>query len=74
MYYIQRKDSYNLETVDEFTTRSEAREILQEYRIADPSAYYYLSSRCCKEWTDDKNNKMIIQPSELNIARMCEEF
>lgn len=49
--YIQRKDRRYLETVDEFTTRKEARAMLAEYRMADPSALYYLSSRPCKDWT-----------------------
>ena len=50
MTYIQRKDDRQLETVDEFGTRKEARAMLAEYRMADPSAAYYLSSRPCKEW------------------------
>ena len=48
--YIQRKGDGYLETVDEFTTRREARAMLNEYRTADPSAYYYLSQRACKAW------------------------
>jgi putative IMPACT (imprinted ancient) family translation regulator len=52
MYYIQRKDSRQLETVDEFETRKEARAMLAEYQMADPSASYYLSSRACKDWRD----------------------
>jgi hypothetical protein len=50
MLYIQRKDSNGLETVDEFTTRKEARAMLDEYRLSDWSAVYYISSRCCKAW------------------------
>lgn len=49
--YIQRKDNRWLETVDEFETRKEARAMLAEYRMADPYAIYYLSSRPCKDWT-----------------------
>jgi len=52
MYYIQRKDEKDLETVDEFTTRKEAREMLKEYRLSDSSAHYYLSTRVCKNWKD----------------------
>ena len=52
MTYIQRKDSRQLETVDEFETRKEARAMLAEYRMADPSARYYLSSRPCKDWRE----------------------
>ena len=50
--YIQRKDSRYLETVDEFDTRKEARAMLVEYRMADRSASYYLSSRPCKDWRE----------------------
>ena len=52
-YYVQRKGQGYLETVDEFTTRTEARAMLAEYRMADPSAVYYLSTRPCKGWTDE---------------------
>ena len=50
MRYIQRKDIHGPETVDEFTTYREAFAMLREYRLADPSARYYVSSRCCKAW------------------------
>lgn len=50
--YIQRKDGRQLETVDEFDTRKEARAMLAEYRMADPYAQYYLSSRPCKDWAN----------------------
>jgi hypothetical protein len=53
--YIQRKDGKQLETVDGFQTRKEAREMLAEYRLADPSAEYYLSSRACKAWREEEN-------------------
>ena len=52
MIYIQRKECRQLETVDQFETRKEAREMLKEYRMSDPSASYYLSSRPCKDWKD----------------------
>lgn len=52
MTYIQRKDQNYLETVDEFETRKEARVMLKEYQISDPSAHYYLSSRACKAWRE----------------------
>jgi hypothetical protein len=73
MYYIQRKDSNGLETVDEFATRKEAKAMLAEYRLSDWSATYYLSSRACKAWLEStvtKDHPMIIQPSEINVARM----
>lgn len=52
MYYIQRKDGRQLETVDEFTTYKEAREMVAEYRMADRSADYYISGRACKAWRE----------------------
>lgn len=51
-YYIQRKGDGYLETVGEFDTRGEAREMLAEYRMSDPSAEYYISRRACREWND----------------------
>ena len=50
MQYIQRKDRFGLETVDEFPSHKEAKKMLAEYRMSDPYAYYYLSTRACKEW------------------------
>lgn len=50
--YIQRKGNGYLETVDEFETAKEARVMLKEYRLADPSAEYYLSTRPCKAWIE----------------------
>ena len=50
--YIQRKGDGYLETVDEFQTNAEARAMVSEYRLCDPSAHYYLSSRPCKEWRE----------------------
>ncbi len=50
MIYIQRKGDGQLETVDQFTTRKEARSMLSEYQLSDPYASYYLSSRACKGW------------------------
>lgn len=52
MKYIQRKDQYGLETVDQFETITEARDMVKEYRISDPYAEYYISSRPCKDWRD----------------------
>lgn len=54
MIYIQRKDSRQLETVDEFDNLKEARAMLIEYRISDPTATYYLSRRPCKQWRNDQ--------------------
>jgi len=50
MTYINRRGQGHLETVDEFETRKEAKAMLAEYRMSDPSGYYYISSRCCREW------------------------
>jgi len=50
MIYIQRRDQWGLETVDEFPTMKEARAMLTEYRMSDPSANYYTSSRPCNHW------------------------
>ena len=53
MKYIQRKDGKYLETVDEFETYKEAKVMLKEYRLSDPYAEYYISSRCCKAWREE---------------------
>ena len=53
MFYIQRKDARQLETVDEFTTRKEARAMLTEYSMCDPDAQYYISGRPCADWGTD---------------------
>ena len=50
-YFIQRRDGRNLETVDEFADRKEARAMLAEYRMADPSAGHYISTRPCRDWS-----------------------
>lgn len=51
MVYINRKAlSEQIETVDEFTTTKEAREMVREYRMSDRSAHYYTSSRSTQDW------------------------
>jgi hypothetical protein len=50
--FINRKGGGYRETVDQFDTHKEAREMLREYRMSDPSAEHYLSSRACKGWND----------------------
>lgn len=52
MKYIQRRDEYGVETVDEFETMKEAREMIVEYKMSDPSASYYISQRSCKDWME----------------------
>ena len=54
MVYIQRIDENGLETVDEFTSYTEARKMLIEYRLSDTSATYRISSRATKAWREDK--------------------
>jgi len=53
MQYIQRKTGRELETVDEFETFKEAKAMVREYRLADPCAEYYISSRACAAWRDE---------------------
>lgn len=52
MKYIQRKDGKDIETVDEFETYKEAKEMLKEYRMLEPDVIYYISSRACKHWNE----------------------
>lgn len=51
--YIKRKGDGYLETVDEFETRKEAREMCREYQTSDSSGYYYTSTRPCKDWNKE---------------------
>ena len=53
MIYINRRGQGYTETVDEFETRKEAREMIIEYRMADPSARFWMSQRCCRDWAED---------------------
>lgn len=57
MKYIQRKDGTMLETIDEFETFKEAIAMVKEYRLSDPSAEYYISSRACKDWVVNCENE-----------------
>ena len=50
--YIQCKNADGLETVDETESPKEARRMIAEYRMSDPSSVYYTSSRPCKAWAD----------------------
>lgn len=56
--YINRKGDGYLETVSEYPKtregRAEALKDLIEYRLADPTAYHYLSQRACKDWREAK--------------------
>ena len=69
--YIQRRGDGYLETIDEFDTRKEAGKMIWEYRMSDPYAEYYLSSRPCKEWTqaerDDDTTRGVDEEMSLNL-------
>lgn len=53
MTYINSKQGGTVETIDEFQTRKEAREMIAEYRMAFGAGYdLYLSSRCAKDWNE----------------------
>tara|TARA_Y100000592_G_C5420612_1_gene292997 strand:+ start:803 stop:991 length:189 start_codon:yes stop_codon:yes gene_type:complete len=56
--YINRKDCYgNFETVDEFNQgRKYSKKMLNEYRLSDPYAHYYISQRPCKAWLEDSRD------------------
>lgn len=60
--YIKRKGDGYLETVDEFDTRKEAREMCREYSVSDSSGYYYTSTRPCKDWNNEQScyTKLVI--------------
>jgi len=51
-YYIQRKDGSDLETVSENERLKDARHDLAEYQFSEPTVYYFISSRACKEWRE----------------------
>ena len=50
MIYINIKNYDGVETVDEFETYKEAKQMLGEYQLSDASNSYYLSQRSTKEW------------------------
>ena len=52
MTYIQRNGNGYLETVDQFSTRKEAKIALMEYQLSDPYAEYYLSTRPCRGYSE----------------------
>lgn len=52
MHYIQRRGHGQLETVDEFDDAKTARGMLAEYKMSDPYAHYYISSRACRDWRE----------------------
>lgn len=50
--YINTKTSDGVETVDEFDTYKEAREMVKEYNLSDTYNHYYISQRSTKEWRE----------------------
>lgn len=50
MIYINTRADREVETVDEFDTRAEAKKMLAEYQMSAPGMGYYMSRRCTKEW------------------------
>ena len=56
MYYINIKVNNEVETIDEFETLKETKEMLKEYRISDNYNNYYMSTRSTKEWRNKNAN------------------
>jgi len=52
MNYINMKNNGVVETVDEFETYKEAKEMLQEYLMAFHGGNVYISQRCTKDWKE----------------------
>ena len=52
MLYINIKANGHVETVDEFSTKKEADEMVKEYNISDKANSYYISKRATKEWRE----------------------
>ncbi len=52
--YIQRREGKTLETVGEFANWREARNEIRDHRESDPTAEYYISTRPCRSWRENK--------------------
>ena len=50
--YINMRHDGEVETVDEFETRKEARKMCAEYNSCDRYHEYYVSSRSTKDWRE----------------------
>ena len=50
--YIQRSSEGQLETVDECESAIDARFLVNEYNMSDPTAHHYASQRACKDWNN----------------------
>jgi len=53
MYYINRRGDGYTETVDEEEDLKTAEEYVWEYSLGDPSAEYWVSTRCCNNWKEE---------------------
>lgn len=52
--YINSRYQNEVETIDEFETRKEAKKMLEEYQISYGAGYeLWLSSRATKEWRNE---------------------
>jgi len=52
-YYIQRRDSDQLETIDRFTDSKEAYAAAREYNLSDSFAHYYVTRQPCQAWNNE---------------------
>ncbi len=52
MIYVNWKYQGAIETVDEFETLTEARDMVTEYRLAFSDGFVYLSRRSTKDWRE----------------------
>ena len=50
--FINRFGQGQRETVSECTSWKDARAELNEYQLSDPSASYWISTRCCAAWRE----------------------
>jgi hypothetical protein len=56
MFYINTRYSGEVEMVDQFDNRKEARAMLSEYQLSAPEMGYYLSSRATREWRESEKD------------------
>lgn len=59
MFYINMRNSDDIETVDEFETLKESKKMLAEYRIADRANEYYISNRSTKIWREESKKQWV---------------
>ena len=71
MPYINRhNDIYKqdqVETVDQFDTYAEARKMLAEYRLADPSGRYRISQRSTQAWRNAEITAILYEKGYLEM-------